>query len=89
MQVIEHKTTQKEYADKHKYFKSLFDGLTDIKLNTNLTNRTLLCVVKCLEAKPYLQMHNFILQIVVWKKAPLFPRHDNRSNIPDEEIQVI
>lgn len=61
MQVIEHKTTQKEYADKHKYFKSLVDGLTDIKLNTNLTNITLLY----LEVKPYLQMHNFILQIVV------------------------
>ena len=81
MQIIEDKITQK-YMDEHKYFKPLVDGLTDIKLNTNLTNITLLC----LEVKPYLQMHKFILQIVVWKRTPLYPMHDNRCNIPYEEI---
>lgn len=81
MQVIEHKITQK-YTDEHKYFKPLVDGLTDIELNTNLTNRTLLRVVKWIEIKSYSQMHSFILHIFVWKKAPLIPMQHNRFVLP-------
>ena len=38
MLVVKHKTTQREYMAKHKYFKPLVDGLTDTELNTNLSN---------------------------------------------------
>lgn len=53
VQVIENKVIEKEYTDEYKYFNPLVDGLSDVEHNTSLTNRTLLRVVKCLEANKF------------------------------------